>query len=169
MDEDKLGMKVKTDRYTDGEEKINLDWKCLERGNEEERIRTGPSSFIESGLNLKEDELWNNYTTKAEGCFEQHDANVADYRLQTNNAAYRSIVQTQTFILNTLTSCSTPVWAAAMCWLTEQRWSGSDCNTADNMQLIKNNELRGLNLLQPSDPLRSPLCSSDKHTSYNYI
>lgn len=57
MDEDKLGMKVKTDRYTDGEEKINLDWKCLERGNEEERIRTGPSSFIESGLNLKEDEL----------------------------------------------------------------------------------------------------------------
>lgn len=57
MDEDKLGMKVKTDRHTDGEEKINLDWKCLERGNEEERIRTGPSSFIESGLNLKEDEL----------------------------------------------------------------------------------------------------------------
>lgn len=57
MDEDKLGMKVKTDRYTDGEEKINLDWKCLERGNEEERIRTGPSSFIQSGLNLKEDEL----------------------------------------------------------------------------------------------------------------
>lgn len=85
------------------------------------------------------------------------------------NAAYQSIVQTQTFILNTLTSCSTPVWAAAMCWLTEQWWSGSDCNTADNMQLIKNNELRGLNLLQPSDPLRSPLCSSDKDTSYNYI
>lgn len=84
MDEDKLGMKMKTDRHTDGEEKINLDWKCLERGNEEERIRTGPSSFIQSGLNLKEDELWNNYTTKAEGCFEQHDANVADYRLQTN-------------------------------------------------------------------------------------
>lgn len=57
MDEDKLGMKVKTDRYTDGEEKINLDWKCLERGNEEERIRTGPSSFIQSGLNLKGNEL----------------------------------------------------------------------------------------------------------------
>ena len=80
-----------------------------------------------------------------------------------------SIVQTQTFILNTVTSCSTPVRAAAMCWLTEQRWSGSDCNTTDNIQLIKNNELRGLNLLQPSDPLRSPLCSSDKDISYNYI
>lgn len=57
MDEDKLGMKMKTDRHTDGEEKINLDWKCLERGNEKERIRTGPSSFIQSGLNLKGNEL----------------------------------------------------------------------------------------------------------------
>ena len=116
---------------------------------------------------------------KSSRLFKQHDVNVlhleademrtmTETRLRTN-AAYRSSVQTQTFTLNTVTSCSTPVRAAAMCWLTEQRWCWSDCSTTDIVLLIKNNELWGLNLLQPSDLLRSPLCSSDRHFLYLHI